>query len=198
MRAGLLAAAALGLLASCAQPRESTTVVVLADEDGAIGHVDVTRGSETVALDSANAAARIDSAGGVATATMEPAELDTAFGRALAARPVPPHDFILYFVLDSDALTPESELAFNEVFEDVSSRQHYEVMVIGHTDTLADAAYNQDLSLRRAEQVRDLLAGRGIPATAITAFGRGENDLLVPTADNISEPRNRRVEVVVR
>ncbi len=186
------------LLAACAQPREGTLVVVFEDADGGVGQVDVRRGADTLALATANAAASIDTAGGVAGAVLDAAAVETSFGAALAARPVPPHDFILYFVLDSDELTPESQAEFEDVFDDVRSRRHFEVTVIGHTDTLADADHNQELALRRAEQIRTLLVERGVPAGSITAFGRGENDLLVPTADSVSEPRNRRVEVVVR
>jgi OmpA-OmpF porin, OOP family len=45
--------------------------------------------------------------------------------------------------------------------------------------------------------VRDVLVREGIPATQIVVVGRGETQLLVPTPDNINEPRNRRVEIVI-
>jgi hypothetical protein len=71
------------------------------------------------------------------------------------------------------------------------------VAVIGHTDTAGSADYNLDLSLRRAEIVANELIRQGVPATDITTLGRGEEDLLVATADGVSEPRNRRVEILV-
>jgi outer membrane protein OmpA-like peptidoglycan-associated protein len=185
-------------LAACAQPRQGTLVVVLPEDDGSVGRVDVARGDQTVTLDSANAAVGVDTAGGLGPTVLDRAAVDTTFGAALAARPIPPHTFTLYFEFDSDALTADSEAAFEQVFDDIRARAHYEVTVVGHTDTLADAAYNQDLSLGRARQISDRLVERGIPAEAITAFGRGENDLLVKTDDSIAEPLNRRVEITVR
>lgn len=54
------------------------------------------------------------------------------------------------------------------------------------------------LSLKRAKQVQKLLVERGIPIKRFNIEYGGEGDLLVPTAENVHEPRNRRVEVVVR
>ncbi len=71
-------------------------------------------------------------------------------------------------------------------------------MVIGHTDTVGGLAYNDKLSLARAERLREMLVGLGISGERVGAAGRGKRELLVPTEDNISEPRNRRVEINVR
>lgn len=188
----------LGLLAGCAQPREGTLVVVLPGEDGSVGQVDVSRGGDSVTLNTARAAASVDTAGGLAKQSVDQATVETTFGRALAARPIPPRTFVLYFEFDSNALTPESQEAFEQVFDDISARKHFEVTVVGHTDTTAAPDYNHELSLERAEQVKALLVERGLSGDAITAYGRGENDPLVPTADDVAEPLNRRVEIMVR
>ena len=73
-----------------------------------------------------------------------------------------------------------------------------DIMVIGHTDTVGGLEYNDRLSRARAERLRDLLAELGIPAARIEAAGRGKRELLVPTEENVSEARNRRVEINVR
>ena len=73
-----------------------------------------------------------------------------------------------------------------------------DIVVIGHTDTIGALEWNDKLSLARAERVREALIAQGLPATRITAAGRGEREPLVTTADNVAEPRNRRVEVNVR
>jgi len=62
------------------------------------------------------------------------------------------------------------------------------IVVTGHTDTSGSADYNLELSLRRAELVANELIRLGVPATEITTLGRGEEDLLVPTADGVREP----------
>ena len=72
-----------------------------------------------------------------------------------------------------------------------------QVEVVGHTDTSGSSAYNQKLSLRRADAVRAELERLGVPAAAIVSSGRGQDDLLVPTADHVREPQNRRVEIIV-
>ena len=70
--------------------------------------------------------------------------------------------------------------------------------VTGHTDTSGSAAYNMALSLRRAAAVKDALVREGVAAAAIAVTGRGETALLVQTGDNVKEPQNRRVEIVLQ
>jgi len=71
-------------------------------------------------------------------------------------------------------------------------------VVIGHTDTVGNLSFNDKLSLARAERLREMMVGLGIPPERIQAAGRGKRELLVQTDDNVSEPRNRRVEISVR
>ena len=72
------------------------------------------------------------------------------------------------------------------------------ITATGHTDTSGPEAYNMALSLRRANTVKDALVRDGVPATAIAVVGRGEQGLLVQTADGVREPQNRRVEIVIQ
>ena len=58
--------------------------------------------------------------------------------------------------------------------------------------------FNDALAQQRAEAVRAELIRRGVAPESIQASGRGKRDLLIPTADGIAEPRNRRVEILVR
>src|SRR6516165_3065784 len=124
--------------------------------------------------------------------------INVIFRHAIAAQPILPHHFRLYFILGSDELTPESKIAYRAVFDDVKQRLVHEIEVIGFADTLGDPAYNQSLSLARAAAIRDTLVRDGLDRDAISIAGRGKHDLLVPTADQAPEPRNRRVEITVR
>jgi outer membrane protein OmpA-like peptidoglycan-associated protein len=72
------------------------------------------------------------------------------------------------------------------------------VQITGHTDTVGSTADNDVLSLKRAGEIREALAVQGLNLTITRAVGRGERELLVPTPDNTAEPRNRRVEIIVR
>jgi outer membrane protein OmpA-like peptidoglycan-associated protein len=105
---------------------------------------------------------------------------------------------MLYFLEGRDELTPESRIEMDKVFNELKTRPLPDIMVIGHTDSVGALAYNDRLSLARAERMREMLVELGIPAERIKAAGRGERELLVPTDENVSEPRNRRVEISVR
>jgi len=80
----------------------------------------------------------------------------------------------------------------------VSKYDAGEVVVTGHTDRVGNDTENDRLSLERAGVMRARLVAAGVPAERITMAGRGEREPLVPTADEVSEPRNRRVEVKLR
>ena len=71
------------------------------------------------------------------------------------------------------------------------------VVATGHADRSGPENYNMALSLRRANAVKDSLIRNGVPAGAIQVVGRGESQPLVPTADGVREPQNRRVEIVI-
>ena len=70
--------------------------------------------------------------------------------------------------------------------------------MIGHTDTTGAPASNFELGLKRAATVRNILVEAGLDPAFIELISHGEEELLVPTADDVAEPRNRRVEIAVR
>ena len=72
------------------------------------------------------------------------------------------------------------------------------ISVVGHTDTVGSAAYNQRLSERRAQDARDELVRDGVDPARITSSGAGETQPMMPTADNVKEDLNRRTEVLIR
>jgi len=195
---GLVILGAL-LAAACAEPRlGKNLVIVLPDEDGKVGAVTVTDGKNAVLLDSALAAARVTSGNKVESVAVTNEDVDGIFARALEAQPRPPKRFRLYFIRDSEDLTEESAKDFELVFADVKKRSAYEVQVTGHTDTTGEESYNAQLSIKRAEAIRNKLVSRGIDTALIEVYGRGEWDLYIKTKDEFTEPRNRRVEVMVR
>jgi outer membrane protein OmpA-like peptidoglycan-associated protein len=71
------------------------------------------------------------------------------------------------------------------------------VRVIGHTDTSGSQDYNDDLSQRRANVVRDALDAGGVDGSIITTEARGETDLARSTPDGVREPLNRRAAVTI-
>jgi outer membrane protein OmpA-like peptidoglycan-associated protein len=195
MRRTIPALASMVLLAGC--PRQALFVVLPNAEGGGVGAITVEDGKTATTLDQPYATAE-SRAGSTAPTPETQGNISVIFRSAMAAQPILPHHFRLYFILGSDELTPESKAAYGAVFDDIKQRPVYEIAVIGFTDTVGDLSYNQALSRRRAEAIRDRLVRNGLDRQAISTAGRGKHDLLVPTADQTPEPRNRRVEITVR
>lgn len=149
-------------------------------------------------LDTPYAAARIREEGRLDRGVSTPDEVTRTFADALAAQPPRPVSFLLYFLEGKDALTPESQQVVQQIFAEIARRPAPEIVIIGHTDRVGSVISNDALSLRRAEKVRDDLVKLGIPADQMEVAGRGEREPLVPTEDEVPEPRNRRVEISVR
>lgn len=173
-------------------------VVLLPKANGTAGAVVVRSGSRRVLLDQPHAAATARSAGQVRTFHFDPANIGADFGAAIAALPGRPAAFTLYFQEGTDTLTSDSEAEIARVFREIASRPDPEISVIGHTDAVGTVQFNDQLSLQRAQRVRSELVRRGIAADRIDASGRGKREPLVATADGVSEPKNRRVEINVR
>ena len=104
----------------------------------------------------------------------------------------------LYFQLDQTTFTDESKAESEEIYQEILDRDFSEVTISGHTDTSASDAYNQALSLRRSQKVRQDLIDFGVPAQNIRISAEGEYRLLVATPDDTVEVRNRRVEINAR
>ena len=172
--------------------------VVVPAKDGHIGKIVVTRGDETRVIDTAFGAQRVRADGAVEAAKLSQEEVRAAFGATLDALPGRPASFLLYFLEGKDELTAESRIELDKVFAELRLRPLPDIVVIGHTDTVGSLARNDALSLARAERVREMLVGLGIPPAQVQVAGRGEREPLVPTEDEVAEPRNRRVEISVR
>jgi len=171
-------------------------VVVLPSADGHTGAVVVERDGRRTVLDQPYAADRVGRNSG--TAKLSEREVRSTFGSTLAAIPARPARFLLYFVAGTDELTAESKVELARMLEELRRRPSPDILVIGHTDRVGGDADNDRLSLQRAERVRESFVAQGIAAERIRAAGRGEREPIVPTADGVDEPRNRRVEINVR
>jgi outer membrane protein OmpA-like peptidoglycan-associated protein len=191
-----LAALSVALLVACASKPQGT-VVLLPDKDGRDTAVRVTQDGGELLLDRPYAAAELTSKGPL-KASSSAEQVQARFGAALAARPLPPQQFTLYFVEGKDEFTEDSRLAFDSVFTEIARRPVPDVLVIGHTDRLGTDAFNDALSRQRAEVVRRALVARGVAQENIVVVGRGEREPIVVTADGVAEARNRRVEILVR
>ena len=181
------------LLGGCVSER----VVLLPSPDGRPTAVIVRDARGEVVLDKPYAGVQ-RRAGEIRPVQSSPAEVDKWFGAALAAQPLKPRSFTLYFAGGAEMLTPESEAELATIKREIAGRPASEVMVIGHTDTVGGLEANDKLSLKRATAVREILIAAGVPGEKIETAGRGEREPLVKTGDEVAEPQNRRVEISVR
>lgn len=186
----------VALLGACASKPQGT-VVLLPDAQGRDTAVTVTQAEGELLLDKPYAAAQLTSRGPL-KATSSAEQVQAQFGDALAARPLPPAQFTLYFIEGKDEFTDESKRAIDNVLAEIARRPVPDVLVIGHTDTVGTDAFNDALSKQRGEVVRKALLARGIRMENVVVVGRGKREPIVPTADNVAEARNRRVEILVR
>lgn len=110
----------------------------------------------------------------------------------------PQSEYQVFFDWDKSVITPNSDKIIADAAEGASRARAVRIQVIGHTDTSGAPSYNQKLSLRRAEAVRQSLIRHGTPANIITIEGVGENQLMVPTGPNVREPSNRRAQIMIK
>lgn len=186
--------------APLAAPAPKQNVIVLLPEpDGKVGKVTITNTGGTRQLDSAYAAARVESASTApASIVMDEARTRQLFGSVLDTLPLAQVQFQLYFQQATDQLVLESAAMLSEVVRAIRDRRSTDVSVVGHTDTTGDARLNYELGLRRARAVAELLKQSGADAAVLNVASHGEGNPLAKTEDNVAEPKNRRVEIVVR
>ncbi len=185
------------LTSGCAK---QTKVVLLPDPDGNVGQVRVSTDAGSVDITRPQEATVVK---GRQSAPSTPEiisqkAIEKDFAEALQSLPEPPVHFILYFKKDSNKLTSESLTLLPEVLITARERDSQDISVVGHTDTAGNPEYNLRLSNLRAQAIATILIDKGIKDSYIKTTSHGENNPLVPTKDNVHEPKNRRVEVVVR
>jgi OOP family OmpA-OmpF porin len=186
------------LVAGCSTP--GTRVVLLPQEDGSPSAVVVQSkgGEQTLAKPYARATAALGATGAPVVDQADPAQVRKDNKQLFELAPPRAQGYTLYFEAGGTTLTAASEQALKEVIDGALARSGSDMVVTGHTDTTGTPEQNDDLSRRRAQQIRELLVARGFPAARIEAVGRGQRQLIVPTGPNVDEPRNRRVTVEVR
>lgn len=192
-----LAATLVLTLIGCASKPVSERVILLPSETGKPSGVVVKTRDAEVALITPYATVEIRGAAMVPSASTAE-EVERRYEELLSAQPKPPKLFTLFFVLGTDEFTPASKVAFEEARKEVASWSGAEVVVTGHTDRMGSEDFNDTLARKRAEMVASRLVSAGVRPDRIEVAWRGEREPLIPTADEVPEPRNRRVEIKVR
>ena len=191
-------------LAGCATPPSPPKVsVVLLPQSDASGMplktaVSVTAGAQTLQLDQPFALAETDNRGQLGQRIATAGEIQARYGDVLKMQPPSQEVVVLTFLPGKSQLTPESEQQLPELIQRARARAGGELLVVGHTDRVGSRDANDKLSLQRAEVIVNLLKAKGFPEDLMTAIGRGEREPVVPTEDEVAEPRNRRAEIIIR
>jgi OmpA-OmpF porin, OOP family len=196
-RAGLaIAFAALVVAVTACAPL--TTVILLPQADGSASAVLVKTAKYEQLLSTPYQRVTGQEDKALKADTTTAAEVQKAFPQLYASMPPRPTKYVLNFMPGGTTLTPESQDQLPKILEDATNRSGADLVVTGHTDSTGALLANDELSLKRAKVVSQLLVDKGAVASRVEAVGRGKRELLVPTADEVDEPQNRRVEIVVR
>lgn len=185
-------------LVACSPP--GTRVILLPQEDGKPSAVVVGTqgGQETLSEPYQRATANARGHGAPVVDKISPDQAQTENPALFELMPPPAQVFMIHFEADETVLTPESQRILEDALKAALARNGGEIVVTGHTDTVGTDAYNDALSRSRAGIVRQIFLDRGFAPSRVEPVGRGARELAVPTADEVSEPLNRRVTIEVR
>ncbi|MBV9687386.1 MAG: OmpA family protein [Alphaproteobacteria bacterium] len=184
-------------LTSCGLPAD--VVVLLPDEDGSVGKATVQEGGSAAHLENPLSAVNAGSEASLGNVfTAQRSDIEAEFAGALEAAPRAPRVYLVYFLPGSTELDPRSRGELAAASAAAKSTPNADISVVGHADATGSDAYNQALSLRRAQIVRDGLVAAGAPSEIVEIGYHGANNPLVPKPRGVPELRNRRVEVTIR
>jgi outer membrane protein OmpA-like peptidoglycan-associated protein len=190
----------LAILASCSHGR--SLVVLLPDADGLVGALQVTTTEGTIAVDEAylSVAASRNKAP-ESPRLMSKQDIEVKFDHALNIEPSQRFRFVkktFYCIKDSSELTQASKPALTVAIEQLIKTPPLEIFVVGHADRMGSERHNQHLSYNRALAIQTELVANNIKSNIILISFMGESRPLVYTPDEVKEPRNRRVEIVLK
>lgn len=186
------------LLNACANNK--SLVVLLPDQEGKTGSIEIRNEGGSQTLDAPNQATEIQSLkkAPAPPKVLPTEEVNRIFGETMDAMPSAPMHYTLYFLNDSTTLIESSVRTFEEALTSIKKINPAEISVVGHTDRIGTREQNLRLGFDRASQVKQLLMRGGIDSEIIEITSHGEDNPLIKTRDDTNEPRNRRVEIVVR
>lgn len=185
------------LLTGCAASR---TVVLVPDPDGHTGKAEVATTAGKCLLEKPDDITHISDSSSppepVSTATKE--YISATFSEVLAIEPLPSEKFILFFETGSLKLTEDSQKTISVILDAINRRSALTVTISGHADASGSTLTNDRIAFERAGMVQGMLLQKGVDPKRMTLTSHGKANPAVPTPDGVAEPRNRRVEVVIR
>lgn len=189
------------LAGGCSHQRHSVNTIVLTpDPNGHLGRAEVLTEGGKLVLDTPMGMTTVTGRSSAPTAVTIASEdfISSSFAEAMAIEPTLPEKFILYFNNGTAELIPKSRADISLILESIKRRKAVSINISGHTDATGSFQLNERLARCRARSVSNLLIQRGVDEKLMTVTSHGKGNQLIPTADGVAEPRNRRVEVIVR
>jgi OmpA-OmpF porin, OOP family len=119
-----------------------------------------------------------------------------------AAAPVPTSEKVTFaadafFDFDKAVLKADGKAKLDDLASKLGSLNLEVIIAVGHTDSIGSDAYNQKLSIRRAEAVKSYLVGKGVDAKRVYTEGKGEKQPVATNKTAAGRAQNRRVEIEV-
>lgn len=177
----------------------SSSRVILLENNKEHNAIVVSTKSGELTLDQANTYTDLSKISAPTKAkTISVEKLEKSYGTFIATAPKAPISFLLYFEPNGATLTSASKSLFPEIKQAIRTRVPCDINIIGHADRTGSKQYNIGLSLKRARQVQKWILDQNLEISNIFVESYGEEDPLVPTKDGVPEPRNRRVEILIR
>jgi peptidoglycan-associated lipoprotein len=175
-------------------------VVLLDNPGGGSGKVIVSNEKGQQVLDKSGSATTFNRASRAPSTPWELGveKIKEVFGGAFGARPPRFKKYTVYFQSGTTKIEKASIETYNKMMAEVARRPGADATVAGHADRTASQRQNERLALKRAYKIRDDLVKAGIPIERLEIDSYGETRPAVPTADEVPERRNRRVEITVR
>ncbi len=183
------------------------TIVLLADEDGHVGSLEIGEGADIIVLDQANTTADIGEDGVAIKVDSAQRDVDKqfreVFAAAKAAKKVLPKSagrvqFVVYF--DEKAVpTRDVDKQIEDLLKELQGKQDYRIEVVGHTDATGSKRANFRVGSARAAEIASRLRAGGIPAKQVSSSTRGSSEPAVEVINSkVPEPLNRRVEIRIK
>lgn len=193
-----IVAAYMSLVLSGCQSKE-VQIVLLPQEGGRVGKVEVSteKGASTL-IDKAWESAQVKKDGNVETKLQDEATVMKQFGATIKALPNPSVSHFVFFGSESAQPDAASSKELVNIVEQIKNSKPSLIVCAGHTDSTGEKGYNKTLSLKRAQTVANYLIKHGIDKNIIEVRHYGDANPLVKTAPGASNPKNRRVEIIVR
>ena len=179
---------------------QPTTTAILLDNNSTHNAIDVATQLGKVTIDQPYYATTLSA---VDKKPSEIEKLDSSavnekYAAVLGNLPAKEVSTLFYFEPGTSEIAQSSKNQVEDLIKTISLYEPASIDIIGHSDRAGDADKNYELALQRAHAVEIFLMDHNVTLERINVVSYGENDPIVQTEDGVSEPQNRRVEVIVR